>query len=404
MTQPYTLGAPLESAVWRTVRERAIFECCKWDIQTEDHCTLFERPLMLRRAAWDELRKTAEMLAAEVTSAEAELLQRPDLHRELGLPRALRNVLAAANHPTASFCRILRFDFHHTDEGWKISEVNADVPGGFIEASGFTMLMAEQYPGCEPTSDPVAAIVACYLDKTDAVVVLLHATAYKDDRQVMQYFARRLKARHVRTLMASPAHLQWSEGRASIDSESVHGEVDAIFRFFPAEWLPRIGTQERWLALVVNGRTPTSNPASAALIQSKRFPLIWSRMRTSMEQWQQRMPESAAVTRARLHDREWVIKPAFGRVGEGIAISGVTTPTDISKIHRAATWFPRHWVAQRRFRSMPLAEDGCEYFPSLGVYTVNGRAAGVYARMARKPLIDHDARDVAVLISKEDGR
>jgi hypothetical protein len=164
MTQPYTLGAPLESAVWRTVRERAIFECCKWDIQTEDHCTLFERPLMLRRAAWDELRKTAEMLAAEVTSAEAELLQRPDLHRELGLPRALRNVLAAANHPTASFCRILRFDFHHTDEGWKISEVNADVPGGFIEASGFTMLMAEQYPGCEPTSDPVAAIVACYLD------------------------------------------------------------------------------------------------------------------------------------------------------------------------------------------------------------------------------------------------
>jgi hypothetical protein len=36
-------------------------------------------------------------------------------------------------------------------------------------------------------------------------------------------------------------------------------------------------------------------------------------------------------------------------------------------------------------------------FPCLGVYTVNGRAAGIFGRMAPGPLIDFAAIEVAVL-------
>ena len=34
----------------------------------------------------------------------------------------------------------------------------------------------------------------------------------------------------------------------------------------------------------------------------------------------------------------------------------------------------------------------------LGVYVIDGRAAGVYARVSRKPLIDGRAQDAAVLL------
>src|SRR5947207_3391973 len=38
---------------------------------------------------------------------------------------------------------LLGFDFHYTTQGWRISEANSDVPGGFSEASYFTGMMAE---------------------------------------------------------------------------------------------------------------------------------------------------------------------------------------------------------------------------------------------------------------------
>jgi hypothetical protein len=41
---------------------------------------------------------------------------------------------------------------------------------------------------------------------------------------------------------------------------------------------------------------------------------------------------------------------------------------------------------------------GTDCYPSIGVYTVNGRVAGAYGRIAEKPLIDARARDAAVLI------
>jgi hypothetical protein len=37
----------------------------------------------------------------------------------------------------------------------------------------------------------------------------------------------------------------------------------------------------------------------------------------------------------------------------------------------------------------------------LGVYTIDGRAAGIYGRMAPRPLIDDRAEDVAVLVEDE---
>ena len=46
---------------------------------------------------------------------------------------------------------------------------------------------------------------------------------------------------------------------------------------------------------------------------------------------------------------------------------------------------------------MPIDVGGVAVYPCLGVYTIGGRVAGAYGRLARRPLIDARAEDAAVL-------
>lgn len=134
---PVAFGAEISEEVFRKIHTELALEHFKWDSQVGDTSTLFRQPLLIRREDWLQLRGLAEELAAELMKAEQELFERPELHSILGLPRPLRIVLneARGNRMTARAVRTLRFDFHYTPDGWRISEVNSDVPGGYTEAS-----------------------------------------------------------------------------------------------------------------------------------------------------------------------------------------------------------------------------------------------------------------------------
>jgi glutathionylspermidine synthase len=402
---PYQLGKPLPDATWQMVKFRTVFECCKWDVQSEDHCVLADFPLLIAESRWQELGTFAEALSRELADAERELLRRRDLQAKLGLPEPLREEFGRQGEPTPGIARVMRFDFHFTDEGWRISEVNADVPGGFIEAYGFTQLMAAHYPGTTTPPDPAriyARTLAAELG-SDAVVGLVHATAYSDDRQVMQFLGKRMVEHGLRTILSSPGHILWDEDRASVSSSFAKSRLDAIVRFFPAEWLPALRPRSQWTPFFAGSRTPVSNPASAVLVQSKRFPLVWDSLSTELRTWRALLPETVCPSMVEKDLKDWVVKPALGRVGEDIAISGVTSERKSQLIYRAAKRRPTQWVAQRRFAVVPVTNGNGSYYPSIGVFTVDGTVAGAYARIGRKPLIDDEAQDVAVLITTGGG-
>lgn len=47
--------------------------------------------------------------------------------------------------------RLIRFDFHPTTDGWSVSEVNSDVPGGLLmEASVLPRIAQPYFPQYEP--------------------------------------------------------------------------------------------------------------------------------------------------------------------------------------------------------------------------------------------------------------
>jgi glutathionylspermidine synthase len=398
---PWISVPALGDAEFARFRRRAIFDCNKWDPQVGDVDVVARAPLVMRPDAWREVVQLAEALAAETLALESELAQRPDLHRAMGLPRPVRRALASREPLSVPAARIIRFDFHYTDEGWRISEANTDVPGGLNEASGFAALMSPHYPECRPTGDPAAVYAGALMQASGSrtpAIALVHATAYSDDQQMMAYLAARLTALGARTHLASPAHIRWDNGVAHLDAAWWRGPLDLIVRFFPSEWLSLLPAGHGWVRHFRGGRTPQSNPSTAILTQTKRVPIVWNEINTPIPTWRRLLPDTRDPrTVRRRGDPDWILKPALGRVGEGVGMMEALTPREQRAIRRAAWLWPGHWIAQRRFRTVPIDTVAGPVYPCLGVYTVGTRVAGAYGRIACRPLIDSRALDTAVL-------
>jgi len=405
MNLPWQQVDPIDGRLFSEVRRAAIFECCKWDPQVEDVCTLSPLPVVLKPSAWRELVSLSEQLAREVITAEQEILQKAHLLKQLGLPWRLRRRLAAPEVASGQgrHSRLIRFDFHFTTEGWRISEANTDVPGGFNEASGFTRLMARHYPQTLVSGDPVERMaqgVGQAIGKA-GTVALVHATAFTDDRQVMVYLARRLESAGHKTMLIAPDHFRWSNRKAVLETEWAKGPVDFVYRFFPAEWLPALPRRSQWWHLLGGSETPLCNPGSSLISQSKRFPLVWNELPFRLPAWEALLPRTWAVKEAAkrgLATESLVFKPAFGRVGDMIKMHGLTPEKDLKKIDRFIRRYPKMWVAQERFEAVPMVTPQGPVYPCIGMYTLDAKVIGAYGRCSRQPLINHLAQDAAVLI------
>ena len=401
--EPWTVRPPLAAAEAAELRQAMIFDYCKWDPQVGDTATLCAHPLVLRASAARELVTAAEGLYAETLAVEAELLARPPLLDQLALSCAIRRVLprSLAGTPTDAAGRIMRFDFHPTCEGWRVSEVNSDVPGGYVETCGLGRLLAGHYPDCQASGDPVAAVVAAVLAAAGAGahIGLVHATAYTDDRQAMVLLERALRAAGGQPHLLAPDAVRWPGLRPAAIGPAGIQPLDALLRFFPAEWLPHLGWRQPWRAYFQPAAVPCLNPATALAMQSKRWALLWPRLHTPIPWWRRLMPESVEPRHVTGPEEGWVFKPALGRVGEAVLIAGVDAdPRAVRGWRYSLRRDPGSWVAQRRFVSTPwVAADGVPRHVCLGVFVIAGRAAGIYGRAALQPLIDGSAQDVGVL-------
>ncbi len=387
------------------IRRRAALEGCKWDIQVGDVTTLAPFPLVMKFSVWKKLATWAERLATEAAEAEDEISRRPELIRVLGLPRALQSALTDDVPVTPAAGRVIRFDFHFTTEGWRISEANSDVPGGFSEASHFTALMAEHFPHLRPCGNPgqtwCDALTA--VAGRHGVVALLSPPGYIEDYQVTSFLAERLHERGLQTHLAKPEQIRWDDGHAHLDTLWYRGPLDAIVRFYQAEWISRLPESAKWRNLFRGGKTPVANPALAVISESKRFPLVWESLSARLPTWRALLPETRDPRDvAWSRDDGWLVKTVMCNTGDTVSIRELMLPNRWLKTRLSVLLSPTKWVAQRRFESLPVSTPIGPRHVCVGVYTVNGRAAGAYGRMSDKTLIDFAAVDVALLIEGND--
>ena len=396
------MGPVLESSHFQEIRTQLALGHCKWDPQIGDRSSLCPQPLLMDSGSWEQLARWSEALAAEIVAAEMELAQRPEYHRELGMPRSLRLVLQRGSRQRFTSCavRVMRFDFHPTTDGWRVSEVNSDVPGGFAESSPFARLMAKQYRDTRIAGDPLAAWLGAMVATvgSNGTVALLSAPGYMEDQQVTALLAATLGAQGIEVrLIHRPEQLTWRSGHATPTADSA--PISAIVRFYQAEWICRSRPRVVWQPLFVGGNTPVSNPALAAMSESKRFPLLWDALRTPVPTCRALFPlssEPRAV--AWQSDEGWVVKGAYSNNGDQVRTRAAASATQWRALAREVKRHPRRWVLQRRFEPLAIDSTFGALFPCIGVYVIDGVTAGAYARLATERVVDHRAMDAALLI------
>ena len=385
-----------------------IFDGYKWDPQFCDNNTIAKHVLVITEKEHEELEELTERLDKETIRAEELLAGNLKLAKPLALPRKIRNELGKMkNYRADTHIRIMRYDFHPTLEGqWAISEVNSDVPGGFAEASlmpeiALKLFNDENY-WYKNFGDILAHAITQKV-KPGGKIMFVHCTSYSDDRQVMQFLGDKLKALNYQVVYAAVDHLRFENNEAISILDGNIGEVDGIFRFTPLEWLVGI-KPKRWQGYF-DTTTPSCNHPIAIFAQTKRFPFVWDALEefgADLTYWRKLLPETLEVKNA-ANKNGFIFKPVYGRVGEGIGIKEACKDDEYEKIMKDVKKHPKRFLAQKRFVSKPLiSEEGERFHVCLGSYTVEGKAAGYYARINRVPRIDSNAADIPILIERSE--
>ena len=384
-------------------RYQTIFKAYKWDPQVGDHHTIAEHVVLLDQETAEKLELWAEQLSEETMMMEQALIHRPSLVKKLGLPKkVLKTVERLSNYDRNQNIRLMRFDFHPTIDGWAVSEVNSDVPGGLAEASILPEIAAKYFNGYEPRHHVGESLLQAFSERVDknSTIAFVHATSYSDDRQVMEFVSDYFHSQGYQTVFAAPDHIEWKDKKAVCIIEGKEGPVGGIVRFFPLEWLTSLPRKSDWKGYY-DCETPSCNHPIAILTQSKRLPLIWDELGVDIPTWKKLLPSTKSPELIKSQEDDWIYKPALGRVGDGISIKEAIAVKERLRIEKEARKHPGNWLAQRRFMSEPLKDRNEEAFHlCVGVFTVNGKRAGFYGRISPYPRIDERAKDIPVLVSK----
>ena len=269
MTLPWIPVEPLAGDVFAQIRRRAIFDCCKWDPQVGDACSIARHPLVLTRAAWTTSPTSQRHSRRRRSRRSAELVQRPALHRALGLPWTsgahLRRAASIGASCGRGASRPLRFSFHDR----RLAHLRSEHRRAWRVERGLGLSAARRPALCmddvgRRSGGEYAKVLAAHVDGR-GTVALVHATAFSDDQQMMLFVARHLQAAGLTVHLASPSHLRWHGGRASLSAEWWTGPLDLVVRFFPADWLGGLAPNQP------GGRIFSPAPGRRSAIRPRRF-------------------------------------------------------------------------------------------------------------------------------------
>jgi len=391
------VSARLSPAAFRRYRLDAIFQGRKWDAQIFDRSAIADRALLLAREDWLELESAVTLLYAETLQVERRL---HELARNEGsaryLPRRAWKRLRSLPPPAFDGrARLMRFDFHPTEEGWRLSEVNSDVPGGLNEASSFHRLWPEPTVGWQVTGDPARAYIGHVIEAfgldAGARVGLVHATAYSDDWQQMALFQALLADFGVDAIGVAPTGIELRSGGICESGRP----LDAALRFFPGDWLLFASAGAPWFE-----RHPAnlSNPLGALYSQNKFFPVACAALGVETPTWARYLPRTFRLALADLGRSRDLAKPCFGRVGEDIA--AINELNGRSKLGIALDLLLGRglWVRQEAFRGLNLGSAAEPIRACVGVYCVGGKVIGGYGRLTGERFVDMRATDSPVFV------
>jgi glutathionylspermidine synthase len=370
------------------------FRHFKWDVFGGGNCLISRDTIVLSRRAHEEVVCTVEAIDRALRRLESRVRGDRDALRRMAIPDALHGIIAEEREETL---QIARYDLFPCDDGrWMVSEFNEDVPGGYNEAV-IPSLVGDPGDGLSWEGDLVREFKAAFRGYDR--VALLYATGYREDLQHMLILEKWLLEEGHHTVLASPDHLHSRWRRPHVLGQ----RIDAAFRFYPAEWLPKLPDLTAWRRLGPD--LPMMNPLHRLVRQRKTMFAPWRETADDADRalidrhCPRTLPFADADVACIRDERErWVIKCAFGRMGDGVVIGALVTPKEWDVAIAEAMRAPAEFCVQERFVATPLQFRAGPMYPAIGAFIVNGRFAGYYSRAAPRPLTTHEAAHVATLV------
>jgi glutathionylspermidine synthase len=391
-THQWNIGPEAYTELMRALR----FQYFKWDVYAVGANLVLPESIVLSRFAHQRVIEVVEALHAALCRFERRVRRDAEALRRLAIPSELHGLIADEEEQAL---QLTRYDlFPSADGRWMVSEFNEDVPGGFNEAV-IPQLLGDPGEGLSWEGDLRSHFVDAFRDHNN--VALLYATAFSEDLQHMLILERwLLEAKH-RTVLGSPAHLRERWRRPRILDVPIH----AAFRFFPGEWMAKLPNLDVWRQL--GPHLPMMNPLYRLVRQSKTMFSLWrddpGLDPADRELLDRHIPvtcpfDPTAVERLKDERERWVIKRAFGRMGDSVTIGGLCSDREWDAAIAEAARTPSEFCIQECFAASPLEFAAGPLYPAIGAFLVNGRFAGYYSRAAARPLITHEALHVATLV------
>jgi glutathionylspermidine synthase len=397
-TEAWPLEADEIQSVFQTLR----FAHCKWDIYHRGRDDLLPDSIILSQAEHRELVESARATWLALRELEAAVLNRPDILAAIGVPKALRPLLAG---PRPAAPRLTRCDFHLAVGGrWIMTEFNEDGPGGYTESFGLKAVLeggfGERFPGRVFAGDIRQAIIDAFAPWQQIGMVL--ATAYSADLQQIALIADWLRAAGKQVTIGSPANLVMQHGQASLFEQP----VEALFRYYPGEWIGDLPNLGDWAEACQN--LPMVNDLAALAAQSKRFYAVGHThdiglSPPSQSAIERHLPRSAyleaALREQLIAERgDWVLKGAFGRMGDTVRLGIGSSPEQWTEAIDRALLSAEPYAVQQRFDPVPLWFSNGLAYATIGLYLLDGQFAGYYSRVSPYPVINDESQHVATLV------
>ncbi len=389
--QRWPLAEPDIAALINTL----CFDFFKWDAEACGKRLIHTESVVLSRTEHEEVVALCERFDRILGRLESAILQRPEKLTRLGLPAA---ILPLIRMEQPEDLQLARYDVFKTDDGrWMVSEFNEDVPGGFNEAEGLPVLLGPHLKGMAFTGGLRHAITTAL--KPYPHIPLLYATGYAEDLQHMLVLRQWLEADGHTTELAAPSHLRrrWWSGNRFFGPRA-----DAVFRFYPGEWYQWLHNLDAWRRALPS--LPMMNPLRRLIRQSKRLYGLWQDpelLDTDDRAFIARHTPATHLLEDTADPPErtgWVLKNAFGRMGDTVYMGSLMPEREWTDALAAARRRPGEWLLQEQFTVAPLSDQDRPFYPSLGIYLVNHAFAGYYSRAAHHPFINHEAYHVATVV------
>ncbi len=392
----------LSDAEFKELTEQLRFNYYKWDIYVNGALRLIPESIVISREDHNFIVHACETLSQILRRTESYIKNDRSLLKSLNIPDKVMALIA--QEPESSY-QLARYDFFLTEENrWQLSEFNEDVPGGFNDAIGVPRLLSKlvsRYANCRFSFERDLGTALLESISDQGPLGLVYATAYAEDLQHMLVLKKCFEARGQSCLLHSPSHLRQKRGRPFLGDSA----VSTIIRFYPAEWFENIDNLNVWSKQLKNLKM--FNPLYRLISQSKKIfaimeqmPFLSPKERSLLSSL---IPEtyffSTDQRKMLLAEKEkWVIKEAFGRMGDTVYIGRLMDQINWQKMVETACKRPEKFLIQKFFHVKTLGFSTQRLYPALGAYVINGKFGGYYSRASSKPILTHEAYYVPTLV------